>query len=144
MAKSKIGALGGNEAGHLIGAFGTNNMTGTGVISRIIDIDEIDNISFDCAWTGTPTGTFTVEVSNSFLPNTTNMNGTPIRVGTWQSVTSAVDGTITNPAGSASNCLFGFNPTKLAMSCTYLRFRYTNTSGSGQLEVYVNGKAIGS
>jgi hypothetical protein len=143
MSKSKIGALGGSEAGHLIAARGANNMTGTNVLSVVIDIDEIDNISFDCAFTGTPTGTFTVEVSNSFLPNTTNMNGTPIRAGTWQSVTAAVDGAIVNPAGAGSQCLFGFVATKIAMSCSYLRFKYTNTSGTGQLDVYVNGKALG-
>ncbi|HEY6875594.1 MAG TPA: hypothetical protein VI384_04470 [Candidatus Dormibacteraeota bacterium] len=148
MAKSKVGAVGGNEAGHLIASVsGVNNMTGTTAIVKVIDIDEVDNISFDVSWTGTPTGTFIVEVSNSYLPNPKDLSGqgtAGIRVGSWNPVTSTVDGAIVNPAGASGKCIFGFNPTKFAMAFSFMRLTYTNSAGTGQLDVWMSGKAIGA
>lgn len=146
MSKSKLGALGGNEAGHIIssGLPSANNMTGTATIGPVVlNIDEADEITFDAVWTGNPTGTWLVEVSNSLLPNGKDQNGTPIRAGSWNSVVALVDGTMTNPAGSAGKAIFGFKLTNFVMGFTYLRISYTNATGAGALDVYMSGKAVG-
>lgn len=141
MSKTKLGALGGNFAGGVIVA---GVMTGTNVIGPVVlDIDEADILTFDISYTGTPTGTFKFEVSNSVLPNRTNLSGTPVRAGSWKDLTSRLVPALTNPAGAAGNQFVGFPLGDVAMGATYLRVSYTNASGVGVLDVYMTGKALG-
>ena len=55
----------------VLNPFGANNMTGTAVItSNPIETYpfDINELSFEIQWTGTPTGTLTVEGSNQYDP----------------------------------------------------------------------------
>jgi hypothetical protein len=143
VAKSKIGALGGNDAGHAISA---GVMTGVAVLQFVLDVDEVDWLTFDIGYTGTPTGTFKVESSNSYLPNKRDLSGIvvpPIRAGSWTNLTTRLAPAITNPAGAAGNQFVGFPMGDVAVGGSYVRFTYTNTSGAGVLDVFYNGKAIG-
>lgn len=144
MAKSKLGALGGSDAGHMIIA---GVMTSVAVLVFVLDTDEADWLTFDITYTGTPTGTFKVESSNSYLPNRRDLSGaapnTPIRAGSWKDMTSRLVPAITNPAGAGGNQFVGFPMGDVAIGGTYVRFTYTNTSGVGVLDVFINGKAIG-
>ena len=143
MAKSKVGALGGNDAGHEIAA---GAMTGTNSLVFVLDVDEVDWLTFDIAYTGTPTGTFKVEVSNSYLPNRRDLSGaspSAIRAGSWKDMTSRLVPTLTNPAGAAGNQFVGFPMGDVAIGGSYVRFTYTNASGTGVLDVFVTGKAVG-
>jgi len=73
-------------------------------------------ISAQCVWTGTPTGTLFLQVSND---------------GTTWSTTAEVFGA--NPAGGASNT----SETWFGNGYKQARISYTNASGSGNLTVKV-------
>jgi len=143
VAKSKVGALGGDDAGHMIKA---GVMTGTNALVFVLDVDEIDWLTFDITYTGTPTGTFKVEASNSYLPDRRDLTGgtyTAKRAGSWKDMTSRLVPSIANPAGAGGNQFVGFPFGDVAIGATYVRFTYTNTSGAGVLDVFVTGKAVG-
>lgn len=97
-------------------------MTGTATItSEVTDIMYLDNIGLQFIWTGTPTGTFFVEVSNdgeTFTPLT--ISGLPA------------------PAGVAGDYAGDLNQ----LPYRYLRVRYVNSAGVGVLNVYISAKMI--
>lgn len=88
------------------------------VYGDILQIDQGMTVAFECSWTGTPTGLFTVEVSN------TGSN--------WQ----PLDMDINSPVGSAGGCPIDV----LRTGFRYLRLKYVNISGSGVLNVYIYAK----
>jgi len=77
-------------------------------------------LSLQLAWTGTPTGTFTVQGSDKAEPNEANDTD-------WYSITPT--GAPTNPAGSASSTSGRVNE----FNCLWKRVKYVNSSGSGTL-----------
>lgn len=98
-------------------------MTGTSTIySNIIEQSRMDNIGLEVTWTGTPTGTFSVLVSNSginFYPLTFN----PV---------------LGQPAGSASGYAVNLNQ----IPFKYVMLQYVNASGTGTLTVYGQNKDL--
>ena len=104
----------------------------TGPVSIIGDLP---GIGYDITWTGTPTGAFTVQVSNSaqFDGQGNYIAGT----GNWTVIPSAsFTGTYPVPSGSADNGfidLFGTNAYAVQLI-------YTAASGSGSLTVYPSSK----
>lgn len=103
-------------------------MTGAATCtSTIVDVRGFDNIGLQANWTGTPTGTFYVDVSEDYNPNTGN-------AGLWN--TLAV--TLTAPAGSASHAYLDAIQTAAA----YIRVRYVNSASTGVLNVYLGSKAL--
>jgi hypothetical protein len=104
-------------------------MSGTSTISSpITEIRGFDDVYYEMQFTGTPTGTFSVQVSSSYDP-ITNPNAvfitiplspTPIATGTAGSI-----GIDINLEGSQ-----------------WIQLVYTNTSGTGTLNAYVSGKAL--
>ena len=98
-------------------------MSGTSTIySNIIDISRHDNIGLEVNWSGTPTGVFSVLVSNSGI----NFN------------TLVFNPVLAQPAGSAAG--MGVNITQLGFK--YILLQYVNTSGSGILTVYGQSKDL--
>lgn len=81
-----------------------------------------DEYDLQVVWTGTPTGTLTLQVSNK--PNPVESTDTD-----WVTTTET---TMTNPAGSASS----FRVAK-DVSPGHKRLKYVNASGSGTLYAYV-------
>lgn len=84
-----------------------------------------DSATYDLQvkWTGTPTGTLTLQVSN--VPNPDESDDAD-----WVTTTEA---TMTAPAGSAS----GFRDVPTGPSAGKKRLKYVNASGSGTLYAYV-------
>lgn len=85
--------------------------------------------AIELIWTGTPTGTFSIDgsidnVSNSGLVTKWYPTGTDV----------------TNPSGSASSTLVNLS----GIGFRWIRVSYTRTSGSGSLTVNVFGKGVNS
>lgn len=103
----------------------------TDVISPPTNTFQMSLLSYTLAWTGTPTGTFTVEGCNDavFEPNGAYVANT----GSWDTLT--LSSTVL-ASGSAGTALL--NLAQLGMA--YLRLHYTATSGSGSLTITAAGK----
>jgi hypothetical protein len=101
------------------------------IVSQPINMEDIDNVGLETDWTGTPTGTFSLEASNQYDPET-NPNAT------FKAVTLA--SAPANPAGSASGWLLDLNQ----IPFRWVRLRYTNASGTGTLQSYAFRRSIGS
>jgi hypothetical protein len=97
------------------------SMAAASITSDWIPITGIDNINVQCAWTGTPTGTFDVQVSLDA--------STP---------TSLVINPALTAAGSASNFDLDLNQ----QGAAYFRVIYTRTGSTGTLNCTAYGKKI--
>lgn len=104
--------------------------------SLITVIQRLPGISYDLVWTGTPTGTFAVQVSNTV---TLRPDGTAATAGSWNTLpTSAFAGTYPAPAGSAGNGFLDIVGTEAYA----VRLVYTFVSGSGSLTVIPCAKVL--
>jgi len=104
-------------------------MTGTSVItSPVQEVRYEDNVGIQLIWTGTPVGSFDIQVSLNYNANT----GV---AGDWTSLT------LSNPiapAGSASTGYIDLNQ----LSAPYFRIVYTNASGTGVLNAWITAKGV--
>lgn len=89
----------------------------------------VKDSSYTLEWTGTPAGTFVVQVSNR--PSTGLSDSTDTG---W--VTLTLDRAITQPAGAAS----GDAVDLAGLPYAWVRLKYTNASGSGNITAYVTAK----
>lgn len=100
-------------------------MTGTTTIyTNILGLAQSDNQGIELTWTGTPTGTIQVMVSNSGA-NFYALTYTPA---------------LAQPAGSAS----GYVIANIGIPFRYCFLQYTNASGTGTITAYVQCKANNS
>ena len=107
----------------------------TSITSPATIIQRLPGISYSLVWTGTPVGTFTVEVSNDYSQGP---NGV-LNAGNWTALpTSAFVGTYPVPAGSASN---GFLDV-VGTEAYAVRIVYTASSGAGNLTIIPCAKVL--
>ena len=99
-------------SGLLNGAMASTNT----IYTQIVDISRMDNMGLEITWTGTPTGTFQVMVSNSGI-NFYALTFNPA---------------LTQPTGSPGGYAVDLNQ----LPFKYLMLQYTNSSGSGTLTAY--------
>jgi hypothetical protein len=86
------------------------------IYSNIVDVSKMDNVGIEYAWSGTPTGTLSILVSNSGI-NFTALVFSPV---------------LTQPAGSASSGLASISQ----FPFKYIYLKYVNVSGAGTLTAY--------
>lgn len=99
-------------------------------------IQLLPGISYDLLWTGTPTGTFQVQVSNTYKQAS---NGTVVNAGNWTTLpTTAFAGTYPAPSGSAGN---GFLDV-VGTEAYAVRLVYVPVSGTGSLTVVASAKVL--
>lgn len=98
--------------------------------SSAVNIAFLDNIGLQFIWTGTPTGTFGVQVSIDGVWNGTVWTGT-----NWTTYTL---GSAPAPSGSPSSAYVDLNQ----VSAPALRVTYTRSGGSGTAQVWVSGKSL--
>lgn len=110
------------------------DMSTASITSPVTAIQTIDNIGYQLNWTGTPTGTFNIQVSMDYEPGK-SPDDKPFNAGTWTTVTLTVP---VVASGSADNAYVDLDQ----LSAPYIRVVYTRTSGSGSLNAFVTGKAI--
>jgi hypothetical protein len=102
--------------------FQAQDMTGN-LASGPIEIQFKDNPAFHWMWTGTPTGTFAIQVSHD-----------PVNLG-WISLPTTG---YTQPAGAAGSNFVDFNQTGAA----YVQLIYTASSGDGTLYCKFAAKSV--
>lgn len=99
-------------------------------------IQMLPGISYDIEWTGTPTGTFAVQVSNTFRQSAA---GVITHAGNWTALpTSAFAGTYPVPSGSPGN---GFLDV-VGTEAYAVRLVYTASGGAGSLTVVAAAKVL--
>lgn len=109
---------------------------GADITGPVTIIQTLPGISYDLAWTGTPTGTFQVQVSNSYAKDASGAVKNP---GRWTTLPlSAFVGTYPTPAGASGG---GFIDV-VGTEAYAVRLVYTRTSGTGSLTVYPAAKVL--
>lgn len=113
----------------MFGASGAD-MSQALVTSSITGINWMDNAGILLSWTGTsPVGAFTIEVSNDYNLSTQN-------AGIWV----ALDfGSTIAISGNTGTHILSMNQ----LPYTYMRAKYTKTSGTGTLTAVLSTKQVG-
>lgn len=108
-------------------------MSGTSVLtSHTLHILNLDNIYLQFDFTGTPNGTFDVQVSGNHVEDS---NGNVLVPGSWVSLTLSP-----SPAATGSANTIGIDLNQLG--APWVRVVYTNTSSTGVLNVSASGKGL--
>jgi len=102
------------------------------VTSAATIIQMISYVSYTLVWTGTPTGTFTVEVSNDYALDSA---GAVKNAGNWVALTLSAP---TAASGSAGNGFIDID----GVAAYAIRLKYTAGSSTGTLDATINGKVI--
>lgn len=104
---------------------------GASFASSATNVGWLDNISYQVNVSGTPTGSFDVQVSNDHVEE----NGVVITAGNWITVTP-LNAVVTT--GSPAQSMIVYDQ----CASTYVRLIYTRTSGTGTADVYIHVKEI--
>jgi hypothetical protein len=105
-------------SGNANGAMASTNT----IYSQIMEISRMDNMGLEVTWTGTPTGTFQVMVSNSGI-NFYALTFSPA---------------LAQPAGSGGGYAVDLNQ----LPFKFVMLQYANSSGTGVLTVYCQDKDL--
>lgn len=102
------------------------------ITSKVINTQFLNEAYIQLVFTGTPTGTFTVETSGDYVPDD-EFRTSPPNAGNWD----ALDlGTTLSASGAA-----GTISVDITLSAVpYLRVVYTRASGTGTLNAKISGK----
>ena len=113
------------------------NMASATLTSLVTIIQNLSMVSYGCSWAGsTPIGVITVEVSNDYSQFA---DGSVNNAGHWKALTFEVDGVLTDELDVTGNAGVGF--IDIDQCAAYaIRLKYTKTSGTGTLNVTMNGK----
>lgn len=108
------------------------DMSTASITSSVTNIQFLDNIGIQLDFTGTPTGTFQVQVSANHAQDEFGNVTVP---GSWIPITLSP-----SPAasGSADSIYIDINQT----SAPWIRVVYTRGSGTGVLNGYITGKLL--
>lgn len=105
---------------------------GASVTSAAFPCQFQDNIGIQLDWTGTPTGTFTVQTS---VDHAQDAQGNISVAGHWITLTLS---TAITAAGSADDAYIDLNQ----LSAPWVRVVYTRSSGTGTLDCFVAAKGV--
>jgi len=102
----------------------------TSVNGTPINCQSLSELGFDISWTGSPTGTFGVQVSNTYAQSG---EGVVINAGNWNNIVLSTVPAATGTPGTAF-----INVAEIAG--LWLRLNYVASSGTGTLNAVVVGK----
>lgn len=106
------------------------DMSAASITSDVTDIQFLDNVGLQLQWTGSPVGTFSVQVSADYAIS--SITGAVTNPGTWSTLPPAPT------TASGSPIYIDLNQ----LSAPFVRVVYTKTSGSGTLQGYITAKAL--
>ena len=107
------------------------DMSQASLTSSVSNINNLDNVGLQLNWTGSPTGSFAVQVSIDYLQDEF---GNVQNAGNWTAISL-------NPSpvtSSGSPIYIQLN----SISAPWVRVVYTKVSGSGTLQAWISGKSI--
>jgi hypothetical protein len=110
------------------------DMSQSSLTSAVSNIQGVDNIAYQVNFSGSPVGTFDVQVSMDFQPGV-SPNSAPANSGTLISLP------LSSPvaaSGSAGAAYLDLNQ----VSAPFIRIVYTKTSGTGSLDALIVAKSI--
>lgn len=116
------------------------NMTGN-LTGKVTNINNLDNVGVQLNWTGSPVGTFSVQVSADYAQDTqgnvTNAgNWISINITYWNGSTFTTTSTIPTSVGSPIYLDLDL------LSAPWIRVIYTAGSSTGTLNAYVTAKGL--
>lgn len=100
---------------------------GANITSAVQSLQKQDNCGIQLIWTGTPTGTFGVQVSLDYQLGT--------GVGTWTQITLSP---VPAASGAAGTYYIDLNQ----LSSPWIQITYTRTSGTGTLDAWISAKGV--
>lgn len=108
----------------------------TSIISAPTIIQKLSMVSYGLSWSGAPVGSVSVQVSNDY---TQDQEGNTLNAGTWNTMTIQSGGSSVTSVPISGGPGNGF--IDIDQTAGYaMRLVYTFVSGSGTLQVIVNGK----
>lgn len=108
------------------------DMSAASITSAVTNIETHDNIAIQLNFTGTPVGTFAVEVSVDYERDS---HGNVIDSGTWVPITLSP---APAAAGADGSILIDLNQ----LASPWIRVVYTKTSGTGSLDAFISAKML--
>ena len=111
-------------------AITAGNMSGN-LTSPVTNIKFLDNVLMEFVATGSPGGSYSVEVSADYQ---TDNNGNVINAGNWTALEFNPSPIITG----AGTVVIDMNQ----LSAPYIRAKYTRTSGTGSLNLFISAKEV--
>jgi hypothetical protein len=111
-------------------AITAGNMSGN-LTSPVTNIKFLDNVLMEFVATGSPGGSYSVEVSADYQ---TDNNGNVINAGNWTALEFNPSPIITG----AGTVVIDMNQ----LSAPYIRAKYTRTSGTGSLNLFMSAKEV--
>lgn len=125
------------------------DMSSASLTSQVTSIQYLDNIGIQFTWTGSPVGTFQVQVSADYIrddstPGSSGYgqvsntgNWIPLTLSYWNGVALVTGTTVPTSVGSPVYIDIDL------MSAPWIRAVYTKSSGTGTLTAVITAKAIG-
>jgi len=110
----------------------SGNMASASLTSAVTNIELLDNVGVQINFTGSPVGTFEIQVSADY---DRDAQGNVITAGNWIPISFP-----TTPAATGSSGQIYLDMTQL--SAPWIRTVYTRTSGTGSLNVFITAKMI--
>ena len=114
-------------------------MSLSSIASSITDIQWLDDVGLQFVWTGSPTGTFAIQVSadyNNNNPSAPTGNWVPLTLTYWNGSSFVTATSIPTSAGSPIYVDLAL------LSAPFIRVVYTKGSGSGTLTATITAKMV--
>lgn len=117
------------------------NMASASVTSAVTSIQFLDNVGYQFSWSGSPVGTFALQVSADYAQdsngNVTNTgNWVPLLFTYWDGAAFVTSYTVPTSVGSPIYLDLAL------LSAPWIRAVYTKSSGSGTLTGTVTAKQV--
>ena len=112
----------------------TNQSMASNVTSLVTNINMMGCVSYNISWTGTPTGTFSVQVCNDYV-QPVGVQDHPLTSGTWVDIPLS---SVVTAAGVADTAFIDVD----VIGAAYIRLVYTRFAGTGTLNATLAGKVI--